>query len=331
MQNETPARFVLVQQSRAFGRPRAGDPNFQAAALYRSVPLNFRAAGCNCQFARPGRGPDEGAAGRRPLIPRRVQNWNELRPAKATLALHIKDGYIFRMCKSSRRPFCPNAMVYPALLCVWAFAQTAQADPLRFDDKLCSDLAKETQEYVDQSVDGELSGWEADSPIIKTMDAAMAHLEDEVFWRVRHFLLTTFTRGCVSRWPVVIANLEKVGVPSDPTVGQVIDGALRLKGLDRSKPNLGLRPLPEIDFDTQTWDDVNSLLENVPPAEQGLMIDNILLLGFSEHMEKYDLSDPEHLERAREIAILLSFEGGTDETIGAILDRLAVEAGLRLK
>lgn len=124
MQNETPARFVLVQQSRAFGRPRAGDPNFQAAALYRSVPLNIRAAGCNCQFARPGRGPDEGAAGRRPLIPRRVQNWNELRPAKATLALHIKDGYIFRMCKSSRRPFCPNAMVYPALLCVWAFAQT---------------------------------------------------------------------------------------------------------------------------------------------------------------------------------------------------------------
>lgn len=163
------------------------------------------------------------------------------------------------------------------------------------------------------------------------LDAAMTELVGEAHWHVQSFLLPMFTRGCVTRWPVVVEKLQEAGVPDEPTVGQVIDGALSLVKLDRSKLAWNLRQLPELDFETHTLEDWEEILLSITLPDRGFLVNDVFQLGYRKWLERYDLSDPKDLETALSFATWLSFEYGNPKPIGVILDEFAAEAGFTLK
>lgn len=210
-------------------------------------------------------------------------------------------------------------------------ATSAHEDPRRFDDKLCSDLTRETEQYLARAPKGELHWYFSDSPLMVVMNASTTELDREMAQRIYDATLIIAYHGCIDRAWDIVDILEAIGVSPNPTFGEVLDAALRFEGLDRSQENWGLRTLPEIDFEIHTEADLVDMMATIPEPEDLYKSNNLRKIGRRKFFQKYDLSDPKDRETARNLRAPFSLEINDTETIGSVLDKLAQEAGLRLK
>ena len=224
-------------------------------------------------------------------------------------------------------------MIVPALLSTLAFAQTAQADPFRYDDKLCSELAQETRDINSSGQTEKPDVYDLESPRMVTLQGVMEELDNQSYWRIVQVLAENFEVACISRPNSVVQILAENGVPNEPTIGEVIDDALERQNLDRSLENWGLIAIPEIDFEVMTWRQLLEIFEEIPQEQRSDRKNDVYFLGFRKYLQKYDLGTEADFALGWDIFQQASFERheNADVPLAQVLDHIFKNEGLRLK
>ncbi|WP_162685454.1 hypothetical protein [Roseovarius amoyensis] len=118
------------------------------------------------------------------------------------------------------------------------------------------------------------------------------------------------------------------------TAQDVLEKTLHNLKLDRSKFRWGLHDLPPLDFSIHSYAQYIEFLNDVPDELSSTPVDNILMAAWYRYKKGLDLkakSDFIEAERARTDAFNWMVEEDPQTPLKEILDRLAIERGLRLK
>ena len=220
-------------------------------------------------------------------------------------------------------------------LALVVMSPAAQAEDHPANNKLCSELQAEVQEFLSQNPNLWPGVFADESPMMIIFDQVLGELNFISYWRIRHELEDYFHLGCIEPTDHILAVHKKRGLPDDPTAGQVVDSLVEFWGLDRSLPRWGLAELPALDFEIHSrryWDETYfSLPDEVRNHPYN---HSYFDAKYREYLLDFDVSTLKAIQASRVVHRMITSNYGLDATdyelpIKTALDRLAAEHGLK--